>query len=202
MATKTHLATAGLQGWRAKVGDTVAPPVAKRTPASEEQIRAIPGVGPGEHVDHHLRIGDGAGDLDPAGQEVGGQGSDPPVAGRRSGWGVGGDAPRVPFVLTSFPGGEELLPLRLEAGVEPGDEGERLGVEDPERALRPARRLDLDRRIPNERRPFVHLHRLLPARRCSAAPAPTGGPSYHKRRFLASESSLLYNVSRSGLFFR
>ena len=27
-------------------------------------------------------------------------------------------------MLTSFPGGEELLPLRLEAGVEPGDEGE------------------------------------------------------------------------------
>jgi hypothetical protein len=44
VATKTQLATAGLQGWRAKVGDTVAPPVAKRTPASEEQIRAIVGA--------------------------------------------------------------------------------------------------------------------------------------------------------------
>jgi hypothetical protein len=44
VATKTQLATAGLQGWRAKVGDTVAPPVANRTPASEEQVRAIVGA--------------------------------------------------------------------------------------------------------------------------------------------------------------
>lgn len=44
MASAKHLATAGLQGWRAKVGDTVAPPVAKRTPASEEQVRAAVGA--------------------------------------------------------------------------------------------------------------------------------------------------------------
>ena len=40
MATKTQVAAAGLQGWRAKVGEAVAPPVARRTPASEDQVRA------------------------------------------------------------------------------------------------------------------------------------------------------------------
>ncbi len=43
-ATKTQLASAGLQGWRAKLAETVAPPVAERTPASEEQVRAIVGA--------------------------------------------------------------------------------------------------------------------------------------------------------------
>jgi len=44
VATKTEVASAGLQGWRAKVSDAVAPPVAKRTPASEEQVRAAVGA--------------------------------------------------------------------------------------------------------------------------------------------------------------
>lgn len=35
---------AGLKGWRGKVADTVATPVAKRTSASEDQVRAVVGV--------------------------------------------------------------------------------------------------------------------------------------------------------------
>jgi hypothetical protein len=34
---------AGLQGWRAKVGDAVAEPLAQRTPLGSEQIRAAVG---------------------------------------------------------------------------------------------------------------------------------------------------------------
>lgn len=44
MANATQMGTAGLQGWRAKVGELVAPPVAKRTPLDEAQIRAIVGA--------------------------------------------------------------------------------------------------------------------------------------------------------------
>jgi hypothetical protein len=44
MASATHVATAGLQGWRAKVGEAVAPPVAKRTPLGEDQVRAAVGA--------------------------------------------------------------------------------------------------------------------------------------------------------------
>jgi hypothetical protein len=44
MASATQLGQAGLQGWREKVADGVAQPVSKRTPLSEEQIRAIIGV--------------------------------------------------------------------------------------------------------------------------------------------------------------
>lgn len=44
MATATRLGTAGLQGWRAKVGDTVAGPVSRRTPLSDEQVRAVVGA--------------------------------------------------------------------------------------------------------------------------------------------------------------
>jgi hypothetical protein len=44
MANPTQIGTAGLQGWRAKVGEAVAPPVAKRTPLDEEQVRAIVGA--------------------------------------------------------------------------------------------------------------------------------------------------------------
>lgn len=44
MANATQIGTAGLQGWRAKVGQAVAPPVAKRTPLDEEQVRAIVGA--------------------------------------------------------------------------------------------------------------------------------------------------------------
>ena len=34
---------AGLQGWRAKVGDAVAGPVARRSPLTDEQVRAAVG---------------------------------------------------------------------------------------------------------------------------------------------------------------
>jgi hypothetical protein len=34
---------AGLQGWRAKVGDAVAGPVAQRSPFSDDQVRAAIG---------------------------------------------------------------------------------------------------------------------------------------------------------------
>jgi hypothetical protein len=44
MASATQLGQAGLQGWREKVAVGVAQPVSKRTPLSEEQIRAIIGV--------------------------------------------------------------------------------------------------------------------------------------------------------------
>jgi hypothetical protein len=43
MATATRAGQAGLQGWREKVADTVAEPVAKRTPLAEDQVRAIIG---------------------------------------------------------------------------------------------------------------------------------------------------------------
>jgi hypothetical protein len=44
MTTATKAGQVGLQGWRAKVADGVAPPVAKRTRLSEEQVRAIIGA--------------------------------------------------------------------------------------------------------------------------------------------------------------
>lgn len=44
MSTATQLGTAGLQGWRGKVGDTVAGPVSKRTPLTAEQVRAAVGA--------------------------------------------------------------------------------------------------------------------------------------------------------------
>jgi hypothetical protein len=44
MANATQIGTAGLQGWRAKVGDAVSGPVAQRTPLDEEQVRAIVGA--------------------------------------------------------------------------------------------------------------------------------------------------------------
>jgi hypothetical protein len=34
---------AGLQGWRAKVGDAVAGPVAQRSPLTDDQVRAVVG---------------------------------------------------------------------------------------------------------------------------------------------------------------
>jgi hypothetical protein len=43
MTTATRAGQAGLQGWREKVADGVAPPVAQRTKLSEEQVRAIIG---------------------------------------------------------------------------------------------------------------------------------------------------------------
>ncbi len=44
MPTATRAGQAGLQGWREKVADGVAPPVADRTKLSEEQVRAIIGA--------------------------------------------------------------------------------------------------------------------------------------------------------------
>ncbi len=44
MATATEIGSAGLQGWRRKVGDVVADPVAQRTPLDGEQVRAAVGA--------------------------------------------------------------------------------------------------------------------------------------------------------------
>ncbi|HEV2061560.1 MAG TPA: hypothetical protein VGR12_01800 [Solirubrobacteraceae bacterium] len=44
MPTATQAGQAGLQGWREKVADGVAEPVAKRTPLDEDQVRAIVGA--------------------------------------------------------------------------------------------------------------------------------------------------------------
>jgi len=44
MANPTEIGKAGLQGWREKVGDGVAAPVAKRTPLDEDQVRAAIGA--------------------------------------------------------------------------------------------------------------------------------------------------------------
>ncbi len=43
MATATKVGQAGLQGWREKVADGVAEPLAKRTPLDEDQMRAVIG---------------------------------------------------------------------------------------------------------------------------------------------------------------
>ncbi len=99
------------------------------------RIRALARLRPGEHVDDHLGIGDGPGDLDPAGQEIGGKGGDPPGGGRLARDGiVGGEVPgkraSVVVPLAGFAGSQELPALGLEPGVEPGDELEGLRVED------------------------------------------------------------------------
>jgi hypothetical protein len=44
MTTATEAGQAGLQGWRAKLADGVAEPVAKRTPLDEDQVRALIGA--------------------------------------------------------------------------------------------------------------------------------------------------------------
>ena len=44
MATATELGKAGLQGWREKVGDGLADPVATRTPLEPDQVRAAVGA--------------------------------------------------------------------------------------------------------------------------------------------------------------
>jgi hypothetical protein len=44
MASATKIGTAGLQGWRAKVGEAVAEPLAQRTPLAREQIKAAVGA--------------------------------------------------------------------------------------------------------------------------------------------------------------
>ena len=44
MGVATRMGTAGLQGWRRKVGDGLAGPVAQRTPLQPEQVRAAVGA--------------------------------------------------------------------------------------------------------------------------------------------------------------
>ena len=43
MQIHQHVGHAGLQGWREKVADVVAPPTAKRAPVEEDQVRAFIG---------------------------------------------------------------------------------------------------------------------------------------------------------------
>jgi hypothetical protein len=45
MATARELGQAGLQGWREKVADGIAEPVARRAPLDSEQVRALVGAG-------------------------------------------------------------------------------------------------------------------------------------------------------------
>jgi hypothetical protein len=44
MTTATQAAQAGLQGWRAKVADAIATPVANHTKLNEDQVRAVVGA--------------------------------------------------------------------------------------------------------------------------------------------------------------
>jgi hypothetical protein len=44
VASATRIGTAGLQGWRRKVGDALAQPLAQRTPLDGEQVRAAVGA--------------------------------------------------------------------------------------------------------------------------------------------------------------
>jgi hypothetical protein len=44
MTRATRAGQAGLQGWRAKVADGIAPPVANRTGLDEDQVRALIGA--------------------------------------------------------------------------------------------------------------------------------------------------------------
>jgi hypothetical protein len=44
MPTATTLGQAGLQGWREKVADGIAEPVARRAPLEADQVRALLGV--------------------------------------------------------------------------------------------------------------------------------------------------------------
>jgi hypothetical protein len=44
MATATQLGQAGLQGWREKLADGVAEPVARRAPLDADQVRALLGA--------------------------------------------------------------------------------------------------------------------------------------------------------------
>jgi hypothetical protein len=43
-STPVRLGSAGLRGWRTKVGDAVARPAGRHTPLSEEQVRALVGA--------------------------------------------------------------------------------------------------------------------------------------------------------------
>ena len=44
MATATELGQTGLQGWREKLADGISPPVARRAPLEEDQVRAVIGA--------------------------------------------------------------------------------------------------------------------------------------------------------------
>ncbi len=44
MTAATRIGTAGLQGWRRKVGDAVAEPLAQRTPLASDQVKAAIGA--------------------------------------------------------------------------------------------------------------------------------------------------------------
>ena len=44
MTTVTRAGQAGLQGWRAKVADAIAEPIANHTKLNEDQVRAVVGV--------------------------------------------------------------------------------------------------------------------------------------------------------------
>jgi hypothetical protein len=44
MATATRLGQTGLQGWREKMADGIAEPVARRAPLDSEQVRAVLGA--------------------------------------------------------------------------------------------------------------------------------------------------------------
>lgn len=44
MSKPEHFGHAGLTGWRTTVADRVAPHAASRTPATEEQVRALVGA--------------------------------------------------------------------------------------------------------------------------------------------------------------
>jgi len=44
MPNTEHIGQQALSGWRAKVADAVATPVAKKAPASEDQVRAAVGA--------------------------------------------------------------------------------------------------------------------------------------------------------------
>ena len=44
MPNTEQIGHAGLAGWRGKVADTVAQPVAKKAPVNEDQVRAIVGA--------------------------------------------------------------------------------------------------------------------------------------------------------------
>ena len=44
MPKTEHFGHAGLTGWRGTLADRVAPPVARKTPANEDQVRAVVGA--------------------------------------------------------------------------------------------------------------------------------------------------------------
>ncbi len=44
MITATELGRAGLQGWRKKLADVIAPRVSSRTPVREEHVQALVGA--------------------------------------------------------------------------------------------------------------------------------------------------------------